>query len=583
MKLKYFFLLLLLCIPFCVKAQKRPAILEKQLETFRKEPDNGEALKFLCQYYLNKGDYSKTITYAEIMKNVADKTKNPVLQLYSYIYQGQAQMMSGREKIAKKNLTLSLELATKLNNDSARCSVYGSMGLYSANIETDYYRAIRWLYKGIQLAQQNNYQQQYALLLSSLARIYYLKKDTAGIKYALECYELGHSLRDPYIIYSGAINSAYMYFLMKQNEEAIKYIGEAETLMLENDFYDQAHTYNLFGNILYDMAEYPQSIEYFKKAMKDKQAAQTSSIVYAHLGYARVLMRQKKYEEAILLLKQGIAISYARTNAIHRNELYENLSACYEQLHQYHEALNYYKVFRLENDSLFNKDKERDLSEMRFKYDSERQENLIKQSKLDVMQKEQRIQQQTFILIIIFIVLGLLYYLYHRKNKLYLSIVKQNQEAIKRETELNRRIKELEDGGAASPATPEKYASSSLTDEKSLELFRALDRLMREEKIYKDNFITKDKVAELLRTNRTYLSRIINEQAQLSFTHYVNRFRIEEAIRLLSDPENDTPLKAISADLGFNSISTFYNLFQSTVGMTPSQYRNKVLELQKEQ
>ena len=46
-------------------------------------------------------------------------------------------------------------------------------------------------------------------------------------------------------------NSAYMYFLMKQNEEAMKYIHEAETLMLENDFYDQAHTYNLFGNILY--------------------------------------------------------------------------------------------------------------------------------------------------------------------------------------------------------------------------------------------------------------------------------------------------------------------------------------------
>ena len=581
MKLKCVFLLILLWIPFCVKAQKRPAVLEKQLEIFRKDPDNSDALKFLCQYYLNNGDYSKTITYAEIMKNTADKTKRPLLQLYSYIYQGQAQMMSGREKIAKKNLNLSLELATQLNNDSALCSVYGSMGLYAANIETDYYRAIRWLYKGIQLAQQNNFRQQYALLLSNLAGIYYLKKDTAGIKYALECYELGHSMRNPFLIYSGAVNTAYMYFLMKQNEEAIKYIHEAETLMLENDFYDQAHTYNLFGNVLYDMKEYPQSIEYFRKAMKDKQAAQTSSIVYAHLGYARVLMKQKKYTEAIPLLKQGIAISYARANAIHRNELYENLSACYEALHQYHEALNYYKVFRLENDSLFNKDKERDLSEMRFKYDSERQENLIKQSKLDVMQKEQRIQQQSFILIIIFIVLGLLYYLYRRKNKLYLSIVKQNQEAIKRETELNRRIKELEKNDNA--PTPEKYAASSLTGEKSLELFRTLERIMREEKIYKDNFITKDKVAELLGTNRTYLSRIINEQAKLSFTRYVNRFRIEEAIRLLSDPQNTTPLKAISADLGFNSISTFYTLFQASVGMTPSQYKNKVLELQKEQ
>lgn len=582
MKLKCLCLLLLLLLPFCAHAQKRPAILGQQLETLKKEPDNENALKFLCQYYLNKGDYSKTITYAEIMKNVADKTKSPLLQLYSYIYQGQAQMMSGREKIAKKNLNLSLELATKLNNDSALCSVYGSLGLYSANIETDYYRAIRWLYKGIRLAQQNSYRQQYALLLSNLASIYYLKKDTAGIKYALECYELGHSMRNPYIIYSGAVNAAYMYFLMKQNEEAMKYIHEAETLMLENDFYDQAHTYNLFGNVLYDMDESPQAIEYYKKAMKDKQAAQTSSIVYAHLGYARVLMKQKKYEEAILLLKQGIAISYARANAIHRNELYENLSICYEQMHQYHDALNYYKVFRLENDSLFNKDKERDLSEMRFKYDSERQANLIKQSKLDVMQKEQRIQQQTFILIIIVIILGLLYYLYRRKNNLYLSIVKQNQEAIKRETELNRRIKELETS-VPLPSTPEKYAASSLTDEKSLELFRALERIMREEKIYKDNSISKDKVAELLGTNRTYLSRIINEQAQLSFTHYVNRFRIEEAIRLLSDPTNDTPLKAISADLGFNSISTFYNLFQSAVAMTPSQYRNKVMELQKEQ
>lgn len=583
MKLKCLLWLWFFFLPFCVLAQKRPAILERHLEALKKEPDNEDALKFLCQYYLNKGDYSKTVTYAEFMRNVADKRNNPLLQLYSCLYQGQAQLMSGREKTAKKNLNLALELATKLNNDSALCAVYRSMGVYAANIDTDYYRALRWMYKGIQLAQQNNLQQPYALLLSNLAYIYYLKKDTAGIRYALECYELGHSMQDPFVIYSGAIQAAYMYFLAKENAEAMKYIREAEALMTENDFYDQAHTYNLFGNILYEMGEYAQSTEYFRKAMKDKQAAQTSSIVYAHLGYARVLIKQKKYEEAILMLKQGIAISYARANAIHRNELYENLSACYEQLHQYREALDYYKVFRLENDSLFNKDKERDLSEMRFKYDSERQENLIKQGKLDVMEKEQRIQQQTFILIIIVVVLGLLYYLYVRKNKLYLSIVKQNQEAIKRETELNRRIRELEEKDASSPTVPEKYAASSLTDEKSMELFRTLERIMSEEKIYKDNSISKDKVAELLGTNRTYLSRIINEQAKLSFTHYVNRFRIDEAIRLLSAPENHTPLKALSAELGFNSISTFYNLFQTKVGMTPSQYRNKVMELQKQQ
>ena len=153
----------------------------------------------------------------------------------------------------------------------------------------------------------------------------------------------------------------------------------------------------------------------------------------------------------------------------------------------------------------------------------------------------------------------------------------QNQEAIKRETELNRRIEELENQESASA----KYASSSLSDEKSLELFRQLEKAMREDKIYQDKTLNKDKMAELLGTNRTYLSRIINEHAQTSFTHYVNRFRIDEAIRTLSDPANDIPLKALASELGFNSISTFYNLFQSTVGMTPAQYRSKVHELEK--
>ena len=220
----------------------------------------------------------------------------------------------------------------------------------------------------------------------------------------------------------------------------------------------------------------------------------------------------------------------------------------------------------------------RDLSELRFKYDTQKQENQIKQSRIEVVQKQKRIQQQSFILIIVVIVLLLLYYLYRRKNKLYISIVKQNQDAIKRERDMQRRISELE-SLEKNDGYQEKYAGSSLSDEKSEELFRLLERTMRENKIYKDNMLTKEKVADMLGTNRTYLSRIINEQSKLSFTHYVNSFRIEEAVRLLSDPNNDTPLKAISAELGFNSISTFYNLFQSSIGMTPSQYRKKVMEL----
>lgn len=174
--------------------------------------------------------------------------------------------------------------------------------------------------------------------------------------------------------------------------------------------------------------------------------------------------------------------------------------------------------------------------------------------------------------------------------------MKQNQDAIRREQQLQNKIDEqfaeigrqsallqeyLTDSTKTSLPQPEKYASSSLTDEKKQDLFLRLETLLWEEKVFTDNLLTKEKVAEMLGTNRTYLSQIINEQTKQTFTQFVNGFRTKEAVRLLSDPDNQTPLKAISAELGFNSMTTFYSQFQAATGMTPAQYRNKVQELHK--
>mgnify|MGYP000034235693 FL=1 len=51
---------------------------------------------------------------------------------------------------------------------------------------------------------------------------------------------------------------------------------------------------------------------------------------------------------------------------------------------------------------------------------------------------------------------------------------------------------------------------------------------MQEDAVYKENFLTKERVADLLGTNRTYLSQVINEQTQQNFTQYINNYRINE-------------------------------------------------------
>lgn len=52
-------------------------------------------------------------------------------------------------------------------------------------------------------------------------------------------------------------------------------------------------------------------------------------------------------------------------------------------------------------------------------------------------------------------------------------------------------------------------------------------------------------------------------------------------MKRLSDPGTDVSLKEIALDSGFSSFTTFARAFKSEVGMPPSVYRDKVLELDK--
>ena len=79
----------------------------------------------------------------------------------------------------------------------------------------------------------------------------------------------------------------------------------------------------------------------------------------------------------------------------------------------------------------------------------------------------------------------------------------------------------------------------------------------------------------MLSTNRTYLSEAISRHTGLSFVYYVNSFRLEAAVKILSDPDDETPIKAMVHELGFRSMSTFYRLFLAAKGVPPSQFREE--------
>lgn len=129
---------------------------------------------------------------------------------------------------------------------------------------------------------------------------------------------------------------------------------------------------------------------------------------------------------------------------------------------------------------------------------------------------------------------------------------------------------------APSPSKEEKPAQSC--DPKILELAARFERLMQEEHLFCESFLTRDRVAALLKTNRTYIGLVMSEVFHESFSQYVNNLRINEAITILQNPASRRPIRLIGRDLGFNSVTTFNTQFQKRTGMTPAQFRQQIID-----
>lgn len=118
-----------------------------------------------------------------------------------------------------------------------------------------------------------------------------------------------------------------------------------------------------------------------------------------------------------------------------------------------------------------------------------------------------------------------------------------------------------------------KYVYSKLTTDKSEGIANKLEKLMQTEKPYLDQNLTAEKLAGMLGVSQGELSQLLNDYLETKFYEYINKYRVEEFVRLLQTPESEKiTLTALAEQCGFTSKSTFYRAFNNEKGMTPAQF-----------
>lgn len=95
---------------------------------------------------------------------------------------------------------------------------------------------------------------------------------------------------------------------------------------------------------------------------------------------------------------------------------------------------------------------------------------------------------------------------------------------------------------------------------------------------YYDTDLTLEECASRLHYNANYLSSVFRKETNYFFSEYLSAYRFNIAKKWLA--ETDIPIKDIAAKLRYNNSQNFIRSFRKQEGLTPGQYRQKMVQLE---
>jgi AraC-like DNA-binding protein len=128
-------------------------------------------------------------------------------------------------------------------------------------------------------------------------------------------------------------------------------------------------------------------------------------------------------------------------------------------------------------------------------------------------------------------------------------------------------------GADATEVSNTKPKLKRLSAGQVVDLSARLFALMEHDKLFLNNELNLPTVAEKLEISIHEASFLINEAAQDNFYNFINKYRVEEAKKLLASAKmEELNIVGIAFASGFNSKTTFNTTFKKVVGISPSQY-----------
>ncbi|MDR2499288.1 MAG: helix-turn-helix domain-containing protein [Tannerellaceae bacterium] len=117
--------------------------------------------------------------------------------------------------------------------------------------------------------------------------------------------------------------------------------------------------------------------------------------------------------------------------------------------------------------------------------------------------------------------------------------------------------------------------SEDTTLDKCHELYDCIVEYFENEKPYLDPNFSISQLSIRLKSNNSYMSKAIKLKRNMSFTSFVNTYRVERVKEMIRNSRDMYTIEYIYTSAGFANQSTFNKAFKQLEGVTPSEYAAK--------
>lgn len=431
----------------------------------------------------------------------------------------------------------------------------------------DYRSAYEYLIQALLLCEKYNHESYIPKIYSNIGSIYMLfnEPDIAKYYYSRALALTEHDTAGIVLL----LNNIACSEIENQNIDSAFYILNKASEISKR--HDDIYLYSILSNyasLYVTSKQYDAAFYYFRLSLEGAQQSNNIDKEAEYLSeLGKLFFEVNKIDSALFYIDWSNQIADKNNFLKTLSENYLTLSKIHRAKESKSKALDYYILHTNLKDSILNTEKFGEINQMQRLYEVSKTNQQIEQLILEQQVKEQTIVYQRMIqgiiLAVLLLVTGILVFFYFQNKKLntaYKTLFNKNLEIIGLQKE-------------TSEIHSEKYQKSALSDEKQSELLARIYTLMEDGAVVCDVELSVEKLADLLQSNRAYVSQVINDVLKKNFRTFVNEYRIREAQRLLSEQDvSKYTLDFIAFKTGFKSRNAFSAVFKEITGVTPSFY-----------